>query len=54
MSSNVSANIPRPGLDLEYPMSLGVYDSYEQAQKVGVEGRSDMSKDDLIDALRNH
>lgn len=34
MSSNVSANIPRPGLDLEYPMSLGVYDSYEQAQKV--------------------
>ncbi len=27
---------------------------YEQAQKVGVEGRSDMSKDDLIDALRNH
>jgi hypothetical protein len=34
MSSNVAPNIPRPGLDLEYPMSLGVYDSYEQAQKV--------------------
>src|SRR3978361_468467 len=34
MSSNVSPNIPRPGLDLEYPMSLGVHDSYEQAQKV--------------------
>ncbi|MDX6297308.1 MAG: hypothetical protein QOI51_1165 [Nocardioidaceae bacterium] len=27
-------NVPRPGLDLEYPMSLGVYDRYEQAQKV--------------------
>jgi hypothetical protein len=27
---------------------------YEQAQKVGIEGRSDMSKDELIDALRNH
>lgn len=27
-------NIPRPGLDLDYPMSLGVYESYDQAQKV--------------------
>lgn len=27
-------NIPRPGLDLEYPMSLRVYDRYEQAQQV--------------------
>lgn len=27
-------NIPRPGLDLEYPRSLGVYDRYEQAQHV--------------------
>lgn len=30
----LSTNIPRPGLDLEYPLSLGVYDRYEQAQKV--------------------
>ncbi|MGX7677975.1 general stress protein [Jatrophihabitans sp. DSM 45814] len=30
----ITPNIPRPGLDLEYPMSLGVYDKYEQAQKV--------------------
>jgi len=27
-------NIPRPGLSLEYPMSLGVYDQYTQAQRV--------------------
>ncbi|APE42873.1 Rho termination factor [Sulfitobacter alexandrii] len=27
---------------------------YEQAQEVGIDGRSDMSKDELIDALRNH
>ena len=27
---------------------------YEKAQQVGIEGRSKMTKDDLIDALRNH
>src|SRR6185437_7258233 len=26
-------NLPRPGLSLDYPMSLGVYDGYPQAQK---------------------
>jgi hypothetical protein len=30
----ITANTPRQGLDLEYPMSLGVYDRYEQAQQV--------------------
>lgn len=30
----ITPNIPRPGLDLEYPLSLGVYDGYPQAQKV--------------------
>ncbi|MEQ3550113.1 Rho termination factor N-terminal domain-containing protein [Pseudonocardia nematodicida] len=29
-------------------------DLYAQAQKVGITGRSDMSKDELIEALRNH
>jgi hypothetical protein len=29
-------------------------DLYQKAKKVGIEGRSRMKKDDLIDALRNH
>lgn len=29
-------------------------DLYERAQELDIEGRSDMTKDELIDALRNH
>jgi len=29
-------------------------DLYDRAQELGIEGRSDMDKDALIDALRNH
>ena len=29
-------------------------DLYERAQELDIEGRSDMSKDELIDALRNN
>jgi Rho termination factor, N-terminal domain len=29
-------------------------DLRERAAEIGIEGRSDMSKDELIDALRNH
>lgn len=30
----ITANVPRPGLELQYPMSLGVYGDYAQAQRV--------------------
>jgi hypothetical protein len=29
-------------------------DLYDRAKEIGIDGRSDMSKGELIDALRNH
>jgi hypothetical protein len=29
-------------------------DLYEEAQEIGIEGRSKMSKADLVEAIRNH
>ncbi len=29
-------------------------DLYERAQEIGIDGRSGMTKEELIDALRNH
>lgn len=29
-------------------------DLYDRAQEIGIDGRSDMTKDELIAALRNH
>lgn len=31
-----------------------VEELYDRAQDIGIDGRSDMNKDELIDALRNH
>ncbi len=31
-----------------------VEDLHDRAAEIGIEGRSDMNKDELIDALRNH
>ena len=58
--ANASANEGRDTVGQRGGGESGTYEDmtqwqlYEQAQKVGIEGRSDMSKAEMIDALRNH
>lgn len=57
--ANASANEGRSTVG-ERGGEAGSYDDmtkdelYERAQRIGVDGRSDMNRDELIDALRTH
>lgn len=49
--SNDNINHERGGTKLE---DRTKDELYEEAQEIGIEGRSDMNKDELIKAIRNH
>ncbi|HEX2056815.1 MAG TPA: Rho termination factor N-terminal domain-containing protein [Actinomycetota bacterium] len=57
--ANASSNegrstVGRRGGESERYEDWSKEDLYEKAKEVGIEGRSDMDKDELISALRNH
>lgn len=57
--ANASANegrssVGRKGGDADPYEDWTKDDLYERAQEIGIEGRSDMTKDELIEALRSH
>lgn len=50
-NAKAAGTLDHPGGRLE---SRSKEELYEEAKEIGIEGRSDMSKDELVKAIRNH